>query len=399
MLEMITKQTIIIGIGVVVAIALVLFIFVPFFRKTEEGRDLGTLPQTGERPVGVVPASRPLTPASSPLEALKPIPGVIPLTTPLLADPGERGIPSQEIGEIKPPSNLLSIPEAVQKTKEIYEKIQRNLGISPSATGQLTEKQIFDIIWRPEYIAGLRGLENIEIRNGEMAGLVPTSPPPADSVAETAESSLPEINWYIAPAERSAFKTDADVFKSLKNLLAIFHQNGWISDQEYPIYQKALNETLPQIIQEERRNLQSGLPLSRTLPGQQQIIIDGDPAVLSANILSGLAFVFGATEPANAAWIRTLDCYKDDIPLYPIPGYSVPTFFCNAGIKFVWTGDSCVPKFKLDCGTLSLNCWIGACFPPIELGCLNALWACKAWPNAVWDAIWYPLPTTLCGCG
>src|SRR3989338_2421375 len=217
---MLSNKSIIIGIGAIIVLAIVFFIFMPFFRKTEGDRNLGTLPKTGERPIGAVPASRPPTFTSSPLEALKPIPGVIPLTTPLLVDPGERGIPSQEIGEIKPPSNLLSIPEAVQKTKEIYEKIQRNLGISPSATGQLTEKQIFDIIWRPEYIAGLRGLENIEIRNGEMAGLVPTSPPPADSVAETAESSLPEINWYIVSAERSAFKTDADVFKSLKNLLA-----------------------------------------------------------------------------------------------------------------------------------------------------------------------------------
>jgi len=387
---MLSNKSIIIGIGAIIVLAIVFFIFMPFFRKTEGDRNLGTLPKTGERPIGAVPASRPPTFTSSPLEALKPIPGVIPLTTPLLVDPGERGIPSQEIGEIKPPSNLLSIPEAVQKTKEIYEKIQRNLGISPPATGPLTEKQIFDIIWPPEYVTGLRGLENIEIRNGEMVGFVPAASPPAEQIVEPAESELPEINWYILPSERSAFKTDADVFKSLKNLLMIFHQNGWISDQEYPIFQKALNETLPHMIQEERKNLQSGLPQSRTLPGQQQIIVDGNPAVLSDDILKGLSYVLKAGEPTNAAWIRGADCYKDDIPVYPVPGFSAPAFFCNAGLHVHCGHSGCFLHFHRDCLPHSVGCHI-------PLGCLNLV--CKVWPNAVWDAPWYPLPTTMCGCG
>lgn len=380
----------------------------PFFRDgTEEGRDLGTLPKTGERPGVIQPVYMPSAPSSLlPIDALKPIPGVIPLTTPPTALPGEKGTPLQEIGEIKPPSDLLSVSEAMQKTQEIYQKIQKNIGILSPTAETLTGKQIFDILWHPNYIAGLRNLESVEIRNGEIIGFVSTSTPPSNELlASTPEISAPEINWHIPPSERSSFQTDADVLKSLKNLLVIFHQNKWVSDKDFGIMQDALNDHLPRQIEQERRALGSGLPQSRILPGQQQIIVGGNPMVLSSSILSGLKFVLQEADPANAFWYTGLpDCYKDDIPVYPIPGHSIPMFFCNSAIEFHWAKKSgswfCRPSFELDCGQLGLECWIGVCAPPIELGCLNSPIACRAWPNAIWDAP-YALPpqTLMCGCG
>ncbi|MBI2122231.1 MAG: hypothetical protein HYT98_03845 [Candidatus Sungbacteria bacterium] len=403
---MITKQILVLGIGVVAVIAVIFFIFMPFFRDgNEEGRNLGTLPRTGERSgVGSLPRMTPTT--SLPIDALKPLPDIIPLTTPSVMPRGEAGSSLLEIGEIKPPSGVISGPEAVLKIQDIYQRIQKSVGSIPPGEGKLTEKQIFDILWRPEYIQELRKLEGVEIRNGIMTGLIPVTASPTDSnIAEISESELSKINWYIPPIMRSSLQTDDDIFKSLKNLLGVFRQNGWINDKDYPIYQKALDETLPQIIKEERKNLQSGLPQSRILPGQQQIIVGGNPMVLSDNILSGLKFVLGSAEPANAAWFTgPPDCYKDDEPALPIPGPSVPAFFCNAGIEFSWAVYKgkwyCLPSFNPDCGPHDIDCIIGACAPPVGLGCLNSLANCKVWPQAVWDAP-YALPpqTLMCGCG
>lgn len=407
---MLSNRTIIIGIGAIVVLVLVFVVSMIFFRGgTEEGRDLGTLPKSGERPPSQIPPSGISDRKQLPIEALTPLPGVIPLTTPPVAIVGEKGVPLQEIGDIKPPSGIISGPEAIQKIQDVYARIKNSIGGNiPAGQGKLTEKQIFDILWRPDYIAELRKLESIEIRNGEMPGLPEYDFPPADLTVS--ESEPKPIEWYTPSSERSALQTDQDVFKSLKNLLKIFYQNGWIKDQEYPAYLKAFNEILPKLIEEQRRYLRSGLPLTRILPGQQQFVIDGNPIVLSPNILSGIAFVMRTVEPANALWTRGEECWKDDEPLRDIPigPPALPVLFCNSAIEFnvvkfkkkgkvKWV---CTPDFTFDCGQLGLECWIGTCWPPIELGCLNSPVHCKAFPNALWDPPWdFPEPTTLCGCG
>lgn len=224
----------------------------------------------------------------------------------------------------------------------------------------LSEKEIFDRIWVPSYIGYLRHVEALDLKRSGL--LVPSE-------------------------ERTVtFATDADVYHSLNVILKNFHRMGWVNDQQFAQLTNALTNTIPPLVEQERALLRSGKTSDAVLPGRQRIASTRTERDFAQALIDGLGYAFSFAPDANASWVTYGDCYKDDAPKYPVLGFTQPVYCCNCGIRC--DGYDCY--YLDDCGTYGAAC-------DEQLGCLNNI--CQSWPNAIWDAYWYPDSTLECGCG
>lgn len=231
----------------------------------------------------------------------------------------------------------------------LYES--QNSGESSGDVQKMSDSEIFDKMWPKEYREGLRDLEDTMIKDG-----------------------------FIKPEHKSRMASDGDMFAFYKTTLEYARSKLWVSEKEYKNLLHGVTVVLPEIVGREKAGLRLQKNSKAPIPGRQRVV-GGAGTVLMRDILDGLFYVFSFAEPANAAWFRDIDCYKDDIPIYPIPGPNLWSFCCNCGLL-------CTPKgciFFDDCGPEGAFC-------NKPLGCLNL--ACRVWPNAIWSPI-----TGSCGCG
>lgn len=110
------------------------------------------------------------------------------------------------------------------------------------------------------------------------------------------------------------------------------------------------------------------------------------------------------TAYAHGEWVTAPDCYKALAPVNNVDGINTWAPCCNCGFLCVTDIEfGCFCGFIPDCGPFGAAC-------NVHLGCLNGAGgvgacgvpntpACGAWPNAIWDALWYPNGTGICGCG
>lgn len=229
---------------------------------------------------------------------------------------------------------------------------------------KLSDSEIFEKMWPSVYRSDLRKFEEFMMQDG-----------------------------FINSSERSPMLSDEDMFDFYKTMLNYAHSKQWVSEENYHNLLRGVTEILPNVLGLEKAILRGERGGSSfLLPGGQRMAQDKSDTLVS-NIIEGLKYVFSFAEPANAAWYRDIDCYKDDIFPYPIPGPNLYSFCCNCGFYFVPAGTKCVPIYESDCGEFNETCIEKSkCAPPLPLGCLNL--ACAAWPNAIWDPL-----TGICGCG
>lgn len=271
----------------------------------------------------------------------------------------ETRTPADELGQ--------ALPEPLRESAEPLLKVIRPVLELPARIKQadsteqkppmaprktLTEKEVFDQIWPPSYIEALKSVEKTLKDTG-----------------------------FLDSNKRISFASDGDIYKFLKLQVDFAEKNTWISKEEAGRFRDAITNILPQIIASERAALFRGQNSINTVPGYQQFTnVPASPQNRLNDLLDGLKYVFSLAQPAEAAWIRGVVCYKDDAPLNPAPGFNGATFCCNCGKR-------CRPRcvFVPDCGTFGAGC-------DIHFGCLNNV--CRFWPNAIWNPA-----TGICGCG
>lgn len=252
----------------------------------------------------------------------------------------------------------------------------------PAENSFLSDEEVFKKIWPDVYRKYLTDTQNLVILDGTLAA-------GAENVFvdrgldEVQEESAPNFNWAIPDAQRiTSFSTDEDIYKAYEVILDQAYKQGYITETDYRNFQKGLREILPALVEEEKRFIRQGEPQSLILPGGQQLAAAGNTREAVMDILDGLKYVFFVAEPANAAWVRSPDCYKDDDPGNQILGFNGSTFCCNCGLRH---RSRCRWRFVNDCGTNGSGC-------DIQLGCLNKV--CGGKPNAIWDPA-----SGICGCG
>lgn len=203
----------------------------------------------------------------------------------------------------------------------------------------LTEQEIFNWIWPKDYRRGLVEIETLYINEG-----------------------------YITQRPPTNFNDEHNIYQFLALTLDVAEAQGWIIPDDATILRKGLKETLPGVIEHDKNLLRQGLMPISFLPK------DTDIAKLRWVIIANIA-------QASPGWVTSGDCYKDDMPLNPLPGPNLWAPCCNCG--WLCTPKGC--KFFEDCGAQSVKC-------NIPLGCLN--FSCRTFPNAIWDPL-----TGICGCG
>lgn len=254
-----------------------------------------------------------------------------------IVKPFEVLIPSADHLEISSRGNEAdeAIPLSPAATDE-SRTMTNNKKIAP-----LSEQEIFGWIWPEDYRRGLAEIETLYINAGYIASRAPTN-----------------------------FDDEQNIYQFLALTLDVAETQGWIIPSDATMLRKGLKETLPDVIEHDKNLLRQGLMPISFLPK------DIDILKLRWVILANIA-------QASPGWVTSPDCYKDDMPLNPLPGPNIWAECCNCGLFCV--GYYC--KYVPDCEEQSRKC-------NVPLGCLNL--ACRAFPNAIWD----PLPGTgICGCG
>lgn len=258
----------------------------------------------------------------------------------------------------------------LQKKEEILQKNseQNYLYKNENSRGKtggiskMSDSEIFEKMWPKEYRTELKKIENIMVRDG-----------------------------FLKEQDRNMLSSDEEMFAFYRTMFAYARTKGWIDDKSFSNFLRSLESDYPTIIGNERNSLRTSGKLEAYMPGNQRFFASKPIDMLVQDIIDGLGYVLLLAKPVHAAWVRTGDCYKDDMPFFPVPGPNLKAVCCNCGIKYEMTGGTCEPKFKEDCGELNIECNAG-CAPPTNLGCLNL--ACATWPNAIWDPV-----TGTCGCG
>ncbi len=215
----------------------------------------------------------------------------------------------------------------------------------------ISDTEVFNKLWPQEYRLSLRPIEDQMVKEG-----------------------------FITEEKKNPMADDKNMFAFYRTMLDYAKSKGWVKEDRYQSLRHGIDEVFPSIIRQERANLKRTGVTGEVLPKDQKLSAKKPFSQTANDILDGLRYVFSFAEPANAAWFRDVDCYKDDNPLYPIPGPNLWAFCCNCGMLCTYY---CV--FLEDCGPEGAYC-------NRPLGCLNL--ACRAWPNAIWDPL-----TGVCGCG
>jgi len=261
----------------------------------------------------------------------------------------------------------------VDKTKIPSLPLLKNIGTTTRKEEQggagevvnpLTDEEIFNAIWHPDYVQALKMIENQMVQDGVMKD-----------------------------TERSTFSRDEDFYVFLQTTLEYARAKGWLEEEDYQRYQKVWAEDLPQMVKQEREALKKSGRRSGVLPADQRLSLEKPTASLLKDVVDGVLYSVLLVRPAYASWVRSPDCYKDDDPDYNIPGFNARIFCCNCGIVIFVCGETCCEEFVEDCGEQGNECEQRSdCAPYIPLGCLNLI--CGSWPNAIWDP-----DTGTCGCG
>lgn len=237
-------------------------------------------------------------------------------------------------------------------------KPQQNQSVRP-----LSEEEIFDRLWPPAYREAL----------------------------VTVQDQMIEAGFLVSGDKVSVFTSDDDVYRVMSNLLSYAEKNNWVAPADAVKLRKGLDVDLVAAIAADREHLKTnGTVSSAVLPRNQRLDVSVSPTLVQ-NIIDGLKYVLSARYaeaqiPGVPGWHTIPDCYKDLAPIFPPGGPDLWSFCCNCGLLCV--GPVCT--FIPDCGPFSVAC-------DVPLGCLNLM--CATWPNAIWDAFWYPLGTGICGCG
>lgn len=241
--------------------------------------------------------------------------------------------------------------EKVEKFLKEKFDIFANNTLGGEDTKQMSDSEVFEIIWPLEYRTGLKKVEDVLVQEG-----------------------------FVATSTRNSMASDQDMFGFYKTLLEFARKKQWVNEEQYHNFYRGVTEVLPSIMAREKSALRMRHRQTTPFPGSQRVSGREIPA-FTKDLLDGLAYIFSFAEPADAAWITGVDCYKDDLPIIPVIGPNLWGFCCNCGCRYVLY--TCV--FIPDCGTNSLAC-------DIPFGCLNL--ECATWTQAIWD------PTTgVCGCG
>lgn len=259
---------------------------------------------------------------------------------------------------IPAPEALPSFDQLLLQGSETLERVFSSQGERPQKESSVpmfqnavSDEEVFNRLWPEDYRQGLFIVVDVMKKDG-----------------------------FVAQDIVVTFHKNQDIYDFLELMLRYAKVKGWIDEERYQSFHGGLINILPETVEQEAQAYRQTGMRHNSLPGNQRLLLSGTSKDIVDTIIDGLGYVFFLAKPAEGAWITGGDCYKDDAPFYPVPGFNSLNFCCNCGLK---CAKVCV--FVPDCGPHSVAC-------DIPLGCLNL--NCKAWPNAIWD------PTTgICGCG
>lgn len=361
----------ILGGAVLLAVFVALFLLPRPSGEKEAGQD-GTL--TKEGLISSTPRTVVGRPETGPPDTLN-LPPPPPIER--LAPPSPSV--NELIGEISE-RVLEQAPNIPPSLLSLFENLKRALPQPAAPTVQLSEEEIFQKIWPANVRDTLKDLGNLVIKDGVIVKEIPTS----GGESGAGVKGIPIQNWSMSEGGTNEFKTDVDMYRSLGALLDESLKQGWIKDQEYKNLKKGLTQDLPLIVEKQKEALRKWGRFGGSASGSDLSMVPADPKKLIGDLFSFLSNLLPIAPEAKAFWYTFPDCYKDDIPVYPVPGFSLWDPFCNSGFYCAY---GCT--FVYDCGYQGVYC-------NVPIGCLNLI--CRAWPNAIWDAVWYP-GTGICGCG
>lgn len=297
----------------------------------------------------------------------------------------------------------------------------------PTTMGRkLTEGEIFDTIWPPQYLSKLVSMERLTIQNGKLisSGGFPINKARVGTIVPKGN-----INWKIPENTPRVFRTDEDVYLALKSILNQDLANHWISQGQYANFTRGITIQLRALVDDQREQLLKYGAQTRVLPKDQRFVGGKTSGETMDDFLAGLHFVFGSIPEVGAAWVtgqvlvpnftfattststiltasstpfiiydgtsRSVDiCYKSDdsgsiSSLAPGGGFTAFSTCCNCGLGVVCDPTDptiCSTGSVDDCGTLSQGC-------DIPKGCLNLTCDLTGFKYGFWDSI-----SGLCGC-
>lgn len=237
-------------------------------------------------------------------------------------------------------------------------------------TKQLSEEEIFDRIWPKEYKDYLGMLEGVMIDDG----------------------------FLDAGEKQDVIDSDEKVYAILLKMIDYAESKQWLVTADAARLREGVSVFLPETILKERQGLKNGhVSSEHVLPRDQNVSnVWYGKEFFVQDLIDGLKFVFSvSTASANPGWVTSPDCYKDDNPFYPVPGFNGLTFCCDCGLKIACSSTGvCFCVYEEHCGPSGCNCF--------NFGCLNGQCGWPAgpaigpelWPNAIWDPV-----TGICGCG
>lgn len=329
--------------------------------------------------------------------------GKAPLRAEVIA-PAEKKIPGEVIDLSGEPVFALSPEEAVKKSEELVKRGLEFLKNPTAETPQppsapivstptttyakLTEKEIFEIVWPLPYRTALSNVLGLKIQDGVLISGV--SSPLSGEGIEGAEQDKPVVqNFSIPGGEDMVLERDEDIYNALKLIAAEMRHQGLMSEEDYEVAIRGATIILPQLIDREKEILRQKGKFDILLPGYIKVASSPNAFDRINTFFEGLLLVI---HPANAGWVTSPDCYKDDDPTSNVTGFNAqpPLPCCNCGLHGLPCKKGCCIHFEQDCGEQAAHCRAGCFYRP--LGCLNAV--CEGWPNAIWDS-----ESNQCGCG
>lgn len=167
----------------------------------------------------------------------------------------------------------------------------------------------------------------------------------------SAQDILLEKNLISSP--KLNFDSEENIYRFLDSLSLFYKNISGLSDSDFSLLQNKISQ-IPSLKKEQEKEIIGALDLDK--------------------------FISFFINKAEAFYVTTGFCYKDNAPMDISMGYASPIYCCNCGIKFTPAS-----VFVPDCGIEGVGC-------DLQIGCLNGI--CRNRGNGLYD------PTTLmCGCG
>jgi len=271
-----------------------------------------------------------------------------------------------------------SFPDFLIRGREFLEETfkppaTKTTSVSPSSPlpqRVMSEEEIFNTLWPKSYLENLRVFEDVMHNDG-----------------------------FITEAERhTVIDSEEDIYAVLLKMLDYTEAKQWIPAGDIAKLRQGLLGDFKKMKDRERELLReppaegptSSLPqFPRPFLSSKE---ESSRTFIVSSLLNALSILSLPEAEADAPWWHTLltgssDCYKDEDEDFKPLGPNLWAACCNCGLTFDIEFGT---VFNLDCGPFSVFC-------DIPLGCLNLV--CIDWPNAIWDAFWYPNGMGICGCG